>query len=85
MYHHGDILSMILQIIRFLYHSSDIYLPHAIMIIFVKLVFEDVKNAVKLVFGASKNAVKLVFGIKERKSAVSRKGKPHSFCLLSAS
>ena len=42
------------------------------MIIFVKLVFEDVKNVLKLVFGASKNAVKLVFGIKERKSAVSR-------------
>ena len=36
------------------------------MIIFVKLVFEDVKNALKLVFGASKNAVKLVFWIKEK-------------------
>ena len=43
-----------------------------IIIICVKLVFEDVKNALKLVFGASKDAVKLVFGINERKSAVPR-------------
>ena len=70
---------MFLQTICFLYHQSDIYLPHNIMIICVKLVFEDVINALKLVFGASKNAVKLVFGIKERKSAVSRQGKPHHF------